>query len=104
VTGHRQNRLHVDRVDVRPFFAIDLDVHESLVHQARRFSVFEGFVSHDMTPMARGVADAQEYRLVFLTCLLERFRPPWKPVDWIVGVLQKVGTCFVREAIGHPKL
>jgi hypothetical protein len=101
VASHRQNGLHVDGIDVGPLFAVDLDVHESLVHEARGLRVFERFVSHDVAPVTRRVADAQQYRLVFLLCFLERCRSPWKPVHRIVGVLQEIRTCFVREAICH---
>ena len=36
VAGHRLHRVHVDRVDVGPLLAVDLDADEVLVHVARR--------------------------------------------------------------------
>ena len=54
-----------------------------------------------MAPVTRGVTNTQEDRLVEFLGLGERFWTPWKPVDRIVLVLQKVGARFIRQAIGH---
>ncbi len=53
--GHRLRRGHVDGVDVRPFLAVDLHVHEQLVHHGRGVGVLERLVGHDMAPVARRV-------------------------------------------------
>ena len=50
-------RAHVDLVDVGPLLAIDLDADEQLVHHVGNASVLETLVRHDVTPVARGIAD-----------------------------------------------
>ncbi len=44
--------------------AVDLDVDEILVHQRSRLGRFKAFMRHHMAPMAGGIADGQQYRLV----------------------------------------
>ena len=89
----------VDLVDVGTFLAIDLDTDVQLVHQPRRFLVLERFMRHDVAPVAGGIANRQQDRLVFAAGPVKRFRPPRLPVDGIVRVLQEVGTGFVREGV-----
>ena len=57
VAGHRLHGLHVNRVDIRPLLAVDLDVDEVLVHVRRGRLVLEGLVRHHVAPVASGVAD-----------------------------------------------
>ena len=53
LAGHRLEGLHVDRVDVRPFLAVDLDVDEVLVHEPGGGLVLEGLTGHHMAPRKR---------------------------------------------------
>ena len=69
-TRKRLRGCHVDAIQVRALFAVDLDTDVMLVHETRRFRVFEGFVGHDVTPMAGRVSDAQKNGLILGTCLL----------------------------------
>ena len=64
VAGHRLHGVHVDRVDVRALLAVDLDADEVLVHQRGDLRVLEGLALHHVAPVARGVADRDEDRLV----------------------------------------
>ncbi len=57
-------RLHIDMIDVRPFLAIDLDVHEKLVHDRGGRGILKTFMRHDMAPMAGGITDREQDRLV----------------------------------------
>jgi len=98
--GQRLHGLHVDRVDIGPFLAIDLDIDEQLVHERRDLGIFERFVRHDVAPVARGVADAQEDRLVLGCCAAERLRTPGMPVHRVVGVLQEIGAGLVDQPVG----
>ena len=61
---HQRVRRLVDLVEVGPLLAVDLDVHEVLVHDRRDGRVLERFVRHDVAPVARRVADRQQDRLV----------------------------------------
>ena len=72
--AERVQRAHVDVVDVRPLLAVDLDVDEQRVHEARRFRVLERLVRHHMAPVAGGVADREQDRTVAPLGLGERAR------------------------------
>ena len=100
-TGHALHGAHVDLVEVRPLFAIDLDGNEVAVHQRGGLRVFEGLAGHHVTPVAGAVADAQQDRLVFGAGALQRLRAPGIPVDRVVGVLKEVGTGFLCEPVRH---
>src|SRR5207244_3580899 len=60
----RDDRVHVERVDVEPLLTVNLDANEPLVHQLRGLVVLERLVLHDVAPVARGVADGEQDRLV----------------------------------------
>ncbi len=64
VLAQVMQRRHVDLVDVWPLFAVDLDVDEQVVHHPCGVFVFKTLVRHDMAPMAGGVADREQDRLV----------------------------------------
>ena len=63
---------HINMIDIGALLAIDLDVHEKLVHQGRGRFVLKTFVRHHMAPMAGGVADREQNRLIFRLGFLER--------------------------------
>ena len=94
----------VDVVEIGPLLAIDLDVHEIVVHQIGGGAVLEGLVGHDVAPVAGRVADRKEDRAVFATGGFERLVAPRPPVHRVVCVLLQVRRCFVVESIGHPNL
>ena len=100
-TGHRLHRAHVDRVDVGPLLSVDLDADELEVHQLGDARVLERLALHDVAPVARGVADAQQDRLVLRLRPLQRLLAPRVPVHGIVGVLQQVGAGLVDQSIRH---
>jgi len=64
VARERLHGLHVDLIDVRALLAVDLHVHEMLVHHRGDLGILERLVLHHVTPVARGVADREEQRLV----------------------------------------
>ena len=107
--GHRpaamfaesMQRLHIDVVDIRPFLAIDLDVHEKLVHDRGGLSIFETFMGHDMAPMAGGIADGQQDRLVGGLRFCQRRGAPEAPVDGVVLMLEQIGASGLGEFVGH---
>ena len=101
VAGHRLHRVHVDRVDVGPLLAVDLDADEVLVHVGRDLGVLERLVLHHVAPVAGRVADRDEQRHVALARLRERPLAPRLPVDRVVLVLQQVRRGLVGEAVGH---
>ena len=98
---HRLDGFHVDRVDVGPFLAVDLDVDEEAVHLCGRLLVLEGLVGHHMAPMAGRVADAEQYRLVPGLRVGKRVVAPLLPVHGIVLVLEEVRRGGISEAVGH---
>ena len=97
--GQRDDGVHVDRVEVRALLAVDLDVDEVLVLDARGLLVLERLVLHHVAPVARGVADREEDRPVLLARAGERLLAPRVPVDGVVGVLEEVRARLVGEAI-----
>src|SRR4051794_16976143 len=66
MAGHRLHRLHINRVEIRALFAIDLDIDEVFVHDRGRFRIFKAFMSQDMAPMTCRIAYTQVYWLVFI--------------------------------------
>ncbi len=54
---------------------------------------------HDVAPVAGGVADGEEDRLVFLARLGERLLAPGIPVDRVVGVLEEVRALLGGEVV-----
>ena len=66
LAGHRLARLHVDRVQVGPLLAVELDAHEALVHERGGVRVLEGLALHHVAPVAGRVADRQQDRHVAL--------------------------------------
>ena len=79
-TGERLHGAHVDGVDIGAFLAVDLHVHEVLVHDGGGGLVLEGLVRHHVAPVARRVADRQQDRDVAATGLGEGLVAPGKPV------------------------
>jgi hypothetical protein len=67
VAGHPLDGLHVESVDVGTLLAVDLHAHEALVHQFGRARVLKRLALHHMAPVAGGVADRHEQRLVLVT-------------------------------------
>src|SRR5258708_27778344 len=52
-SGEHLHGLHINFVNVRTFFAIDLDIDKKIIHQPGDLFIFEGLVLHHMAPMAR---------------------------------------------------
>ena len=55
--GHRLDSVHINLVDIGSFFAVYFDADKVLVHGLGDRSVFERFMLHDVTPVARRVPD-----------------------------------------------
>src|SRR5579884_3714931 len=104
VPGEELDGLHVHVVDVGALLAVDLHVHEELVHQARDGRVLEALPLHHVTPVAGRVADREEDRLARRARRSERLLPPRVPVDRVVGVLEKVRARLVREPVRHQTM
>src|SRR5438270_2081818 len=90
VAGGRLNEGHVNTVDIRTFLPIHLNVYELAIHDLGCVITLERLMSHNVTPMAGGIANRQEDRLILPTRFLERFFAPWIPIHWIMRVLEKV--------------
>ena len=87
LAGHRLHRLHVDLVQVRPLFAIDLDTDEIAVQAFRDRGVLETLVGHHVAPVAGRIADREKDRLLLRAGTQKRFRAPRLPIDGVLGVL-----------------
>jgi hypothetical protein len=98
---HRLARLHVDRVEVGPLLAVELDAHEPLVHERGGRLVLERLPLHDVAPVARRVPDRQQDRPLLLTRAPERLLAPRIPLHGVVLVLKEVGRGLARKPVGH---
>ena len=101
---HRLYSVHVHGVDVGPLFAVDLHVHEPLVHGRSHLGVFEAFVRHHMAPVAGRIADAQQDGPVDAAGLLEGLGAPGVPVDGVVPMLAEIGRRLGGEAVHALRL
>ena len=97
--AHHVERRLENGVQVRPLFAVDLDVDEELVHQRGSCRIFKALVGHHVAPVAGGVADGHEDRFAGRVRFLERLGTPHLPVDRIVFVLKQVRARRLREQV-----
>ena len=93
-----QGRL-IDGVEVGALLAVDLDVDVELVHERGRRLVLEALMGHDMAPMAGGIADGEQDRLLLGLGLGQRLRPPGLPMHRIVLVLQQIGAGLLAQPV-----
>lgn len=52
-----------------------------------------------VAPMAGGVADTEKYWFIFIGSMSKGFRPPWIPIYWVVGMLEKIRGFFIYKPI-----
>ncbi len=98
--GQRLHGGHVDRVDVGPLLAVDLDADVVAVHEGGDLLVLERLPLHDVAPVAGGVADRQEDRPPEPPRLVERLVAPGPPVDRVVRVLQQIRARLEDQPVG----
>jgi hypothetical protein len=99
--GEELHRLHVDRVDVGAFLAVDLDRDEMGVEEGGDACVLEALVGHHMAPVAGRIPDRQEDRLVLADGAGERLRAPRLPGDGLLDMLEEIRARRTGEAVGH---
>ena len=87
--------LDVYVVDVGALLTVDLYADEVPIHDVRDIGVGEGFVGHDVTPVAGGISDGYDYGLVLAFCKFEGFLAPRQPIDRVFGMLAEVKAGFV---------
>ena len=95
-------RGHVDLVDVGALLAVDLDVHEEVVHDRGGRRILEALVGHDVAPVTGSVSDGEQDWFVGGGGLGKRRRAPGAPMDGIVLVLEEIGTGLeMKQVSGH---
>lgn len=92
---------HIDRVHIRALLPVDLDRDKIPVDRLRHRPVLKGLMGHDVAPVAGGVADAEEHRLVLLPCGLEGLAPPGAPVHGVFPVLEQIRGLFKLQPVWH---
>jgi hypothetical protein len=97
--GEHLEDVHVDGVDVGKLFPVDLDRDVVRVDVGRDVEILERLALHDVAPVARRVADAEQYRPAELARRLERFVAPGPPVDRIVCVLQEIRAALEDQPV-----
>ncbi len=95
---------HVDGVEIGALLTVDLDRDEPLGQVRRRRGVLEALVSHDVTPMARGIPDGHEERLVLVAGPLEGCVPPGEPLHRVFGVLAEIRAGLVGQVVHSTML
>ena len=85
-------RRLINAVKVGALFAVDFNADEIGVHHCGGGFILKGFVRHHMAPMAGGVADRKQNRLIFRMREGNGGFIPFPPMHGIVGVLQQVRT------------
>ena len=95
---------HVDGVDVGALFPVHLDGDKVRVQVLRGGLVLEGFMGHDVAPVAGRVADRQEHRHVPGGRVREGLVAERLPVHRVAGVLAQVGRGFRRQGVRGPGL
>ncbi len=101
LTGESDDGGHVEAVQVGAFLPVDFDADEMLVQEGGGGGILEGFVGHDVAPVAGGIADAEEDGLILPAGLFEGLGGPGVPVDRVSGVLAQVGGEGRGEVVGH---
>jgi hypothetical protein len=80
--------FHVHGVHVRALLAIYFHVDKVPIHDRRDIRILERLVRHDVAPVAGGIADTDEKRLVLARGALEGLRAVRIPVNRIAGMLE----------------
>ena len=88
-------------VDIRPLLPVNLDVDIQAIHQLGRCGILEGFVRHDMAPVASGVTDREQDRAAERVRLGQGRGTPRPPVHRVIGMLQQIGGCFELQQISR---
>jgi len=101
VAGRALDEGHVNLVEVGALLAVHLDADEVFVEDAADLGVLEALVLHDVAPVARRVADAEEDGPFQGAGAGQRLVAPGEPVHGVVGVLAEVGAGFLREPVGE---
>ena len=97
--GQRHDGVHVDRVDVGRSSRSTFTLTKRSFISARRLGVLERLVRHHVAPVAGGVADREQDRLVLGARPRERLVAPRVPVDRVVGVLEQVRARLLGQAV-----
>src|SRR5947209_8611941 len=79
--------LHVNAVNVWPFFTVYFYRNKVLIHEGRNLLVLEGLALHHVAPVTGRVADAEQNGLILSLRLLQRFVSPRIPVHRVMRML-----------------
>jgi hypothetical protein len=52
-------------VEIWPFFPVNLDVDEMIIHETGRIFVLKAFALHHMTPVAGGITNTDQDGFIF---------------------------------------
>src|ERR1035441_1677855 len=91
---------HVDAVHIGTLFAIHLDGHVVAVQEGGDLFVLEALALHDVAPVASGVANGKEDRLILQARLFESLFAPGVPIHRVMRVLQQIRTLLLRQTVG----
>ena len=89
-TVHGNTRRHINRIHIGTLLPVNFDWNKGAVEHCRYFLRFEGFMRHDMAPVAGGITDAQKNGLVLPFGFFQRGSPPRTPVHRIFRMLKQI--------------
>ena len=98
--GEGGDHAHIGLIQIRPLLPVHLDADKMFVQDGGDAFIFEGFMGHDVAPVAGGVTDAQKDGFIFPAGLLQGLRPPGIPVHGVVRVLLQIGAGGINEPVG----
>ena len=93
-----ESRL-IDGIEVGALLAVDLDVDVEVVHERGRRLALEALMGHDMAPVAGGIADGEQDRLLLGLGLGQRLGSPGLPMHGIVLVLQQIRARLLAQPV-----
>ena len=89
-TVHGNARRHINCIHIGTLLPVNFDWNEGAVEHCRYFLRLEGFMRHDMAPVAGGITDAQKNGLVLPFGFFQRRSPPRTPVHRIFRMLKQI--------------
>ncbi len=89
----------IDFIEVGPLLPVYFDTNKQVIHDLGDLFVLERLMRHDMAPVAGGIADGEQDRLIFPPRLFQRLLVPGMPIHRVVRMLQQVGAGLLNQTV-----
>ena len=84
---HHSTDTHINIVNVRAFFSVDLNAYKYLIHQSCDLRVLKRLVRHYVTPMTCRITNGKKNRFIFLSGFFKSLRFPGIPIYGVLCML-----------------